>query len=366
MAKKTELPSTLAFSRGIEISEGIMSAVKAQPGFSGIQDLFNTSPRFERSVVEVTTTTIRGTIANYDEKPAASRVDTGSKAINAPNIARVERALLPADADRLLIEFQARFNSSGTAPNMNNSAAFGGYITDFIKAYSTAGGYAELATRYFLRIASGSWAWRNRIGENLQVRVDLGGTSLVFNESDIDLSDGKLDISNIAPPLQPDAKVMIDKIAAALSGSGESVTLKCAALINMGFGAEVYPSQEFGSEATQSINDGSGDKPTKILSKVYDMQGRPVATIHARKIGNAIRTIDTWHGVAGVGAIAIEMFGANTQQSAAHRVAGNDFYTYFKNVDAFAAEINTSSLNDKHHYVAACLVRGGVFGFGSK
>lgn len=365
MAKKTDLPSTLAFSRGIEPTEGVMGAIKAKENFSGIADIFSGASTFEQTVVEITTTTVRGTIANYDVNSAASRVGSASKAINAANIAKVERALLPADADKLLIQCQLRFNESGTKPTMNNSAAFAGHIADFVKAYASKGGYDELAARYFIRAAAGSWAWRNRVGEKIEVRLELDGDSIIFAEGDVDLSSAEYSLSSIAQEKQAAASAMIQKIGQALSGQTGAVTLKCAVLITMGFGAEVYPSQEFGSEATLSVDDKSGDKPTKVLSKVYDMRRRPVATIHARKIGNAIRTIDTWHGVAGVGAIAVEMFGANTQQSVAHRINSDDFYTYFKDVDVLAAQA-LNGLDARHHYVAACLIRGGVFGFGSK
>lgn len=145
-------------------------------------------------------------------------------------------------------------------------------------------------------------------------------------------------------------------------------SFSCSGLVRLGKGSQVYPSQEFSSDSTQAV---AGEKPTKILSKICDTQWRLVATIHARKLGNAIRTIDTWHGLPGVGAIAVEMYGANTQESVAYRIGtgknDKDFYTLFKDVEAMADELaaGPASIRGDHHFVVACLIRGGVFGFGA-
>jgi len=90
--------------------------------------------------------------------------------------------------------------------------------------------------------------------------------------------------------------------------------------------------------------------------------------MHSQKIGNALRSIDTWYPAYGneeesAGAIAIEPYGAVTNLGKAYRTPKDkqDFYTHF---DAWArgGELST---NDQH-YVMAVLVRGGVFGESDK
>lgn len=366
MAVKKTLPSTLAFCRGVEPSEGLMRAIKVGADFKSIDDLFAVG-NWKKSDVRIVVEGVRGLVGNYADAHPSTRLGTGDKALDAPNPSRGERAALPADADRLLVECNLRFNASGTEACMNNMPDFGRHIANFVAGYAKNGGYQELAKRYFLRAASGSWTWRNRIvGDDLQVRVELGGESVSFGPNDWG---SKLDSFDIAAILdqgkREKAEAMIDKIAKALAGGPDarSATMKCAALMTMGAGAEVYPSQEFVTESSKGV--APSERVGKILSKMMNIDGSHVATIHARKIGNAIRTIDSWHGAPSVGPIAVEMFGANSHQSVAHRVAGNDFYSYFKKVEELAKEVEVG-IKDEHHYVAACLIRGGVFGFGGK
>jgi len=89
--------------------------------------------------------------------------------------------------------------------------------------------------------------------------------------------------------------------------------------------------------------------------------------MHSQKIGNAIRTVDTWYpGVeeAGIGPIALEPYGAVTNLGVAYRnpKAKSDFFTLF---DKWVLEGELDSNNDKH-YVMGVLVRGGVFGESGK
>ena len=85
--------------------------------------------------------------------------------------------------------------------------------------------------------------------------------------------------------------------------------------------------------------------------------------MHSQKIGNALRTIDTWYPNPDgeeLGPIAVEPYGSVTSQGRAYRQPKQkmDFYSL---LDGWV-------LNDKvpdaeqQHYVMANLIRGGVFG----
>ena len=89
--------------------------------------------------------------------------------------------------------------------------------------------------------------------------------------------------------------------------------------------------------------------------------------MHSQKIGNAIRTIDTWYPefeTANVGPIAVEPYGAVTNLGKAYRTPKDkaDFYSLF---DKWALGEKLANKNEEH-YVMAVLVRGGVFGQSSK
>lgn len=368
MAKKSTagvvVPSNLSFLRSVEPTPGIMSGVV----FRGEASLRAVHDRSEGAVVlpvQVTVTTVRGTIANDDKKEPKARVGTGEKALNAANIATVEQALLPADAAHLLVTTTIRFAGHASAPAMCNEPEFRDQLKAFVAEYANKGGFQELAVRYLLNVANGSWLWRNRFGEDMEVSIDTGSDVLIFGEDDIDMSLGFSTAAIIDAAKREKFEALSSRVAAALAG-GPSVSLKVAGLVRMGEGAEVYPSQEFASASTEKVIRGAeADKVAKVLSKQRGTDGTMVATMHARKIGNAIRTIDTWHGNDGVGQIAVEVYGANTHQNEAHRVSGNDLYTYLRQPDLLNESLANEGVTGVHHYVVACLIRGGVFGFAS-
>ena len=88
--------------------------------------------------------------------------------------------------------------------------------------------------------------------------------------------------------------------------------------------------------------------------------------MHSQKIGNALRTIDTWYPEfeEQKSAIAIEPYGAVTNLGKAYRTpkAKQDFFSLF---DKYALGESLENV-EQEHYVMAVLVRGGVFGQSSK
>ena len=137
-------------------------------------------------------------------------------------------------------------------------------------------------------------------------------------------------------------------IADGLAGQ-RHVLLQVTAFVRMGAGQEVFPSQEL------ILDKGKGSK-SKTL---YDVDG--VAAIHSQKIGNAIRTIDTWYeGAAELGPIAVEPYGSVTTQGKAYRQPKQkmDFYSLLDNW-LLKDQVPPA---EQQHFVMAVLMRGGVFG----
>ena len=88
---------------------------------------------------------------------------------------------------------------------------------------------------------------------------------------------------------------------------------------------------------------------------------RRIAAIHSQKIGNALRTIDTWYEDAATnGPIAIEPYGSVTTQGKAYRQPKQklDFYTL---LDNWVLK-DVAPAAEQQHFVIATLIRGGVFG----
>jgi len=205
-----------------------------------------------------------------------------------------------------------------------------------------------LARRYAANLANGRFLWRNRIGaEKISIQIihlkeGKPGAQWTFDA----LSHSLHDLTN---SIKSNALTELNTlIADGLSGR-QHVLLQISAFVHIGAGQEVFPSQEL------ILERGRGDK-SKTLYHVNN-----VAAIHSQKIGNALRTIDTWYaGAEENGPIAVEPYGSVTVQGKAWRQPKDkkDFYTLLDNW--LLKDVAPSPA--EQHYVIAVLIRGGVFG----
>lgn len=292
---------------------------------------------------------VRGTISNR-LKPAVQNDPLKLNAeVEKPNLQKIDACALGENQDTLHFSFTLKVLGGVEKPSASNGTAFNQSYPNVAKAYIEQEGFAELAKRYAINIANGRYLWRNRVGaEKIEVIVNTGDDKpLTFNAAEFSLRD--FDSNN------PDLQTLTNKIADALSGKLPYLLIAVNVYALVGRAQEVYPSEEL------VLDKGKGDK-SKILYHVND-----VAAMHSQKIGNALRTIDTWYpdydGI-GIGPIAIEPYGSVTNLGKAYRTPKDkaDFYSLF---DRYALG---ESLDDKtqEHYVMAVLVRGGVFGQSGK
>jgi len=142
-------------------------------------------------------------------------------------------------------------------------------------------------------------------------------------------------------------------VAEGLTKNDAHVLLQVTAFVRIGAGQEVFPSQEL-------ILDKGASKKSKTL---YAVEG--VAAIHSQKIGNALRTIDTWYPEAANNRpIAVEPYGSVTTQGRAYRQPKekSDFYSL---LDDWIIKDKVPDIHQQH-FVIATLIRGGVFGDAEK
>jgi len=292
---------------------------------------------------------VRGTISNR-LKPVVQNDPLKLNAeVEKPNLQKVDACALNEDQDTLHLSFTLKVLGGVEKPSASNGPMFNASYPKVAQAYIEQEGFKELAKRYAINIANGRYLWRNRVGaEKIEVVVNTGDDQqLIFDAKQFSLRDFNTD----SPTLQ----TLANKIADALSGKLPYLLITVNAYALVGKAQEVYPSEEL------VLDKGKGDK-SKILYQVNE-----VAAMHSQKIGNALRTIDTWYPdyeEAQIGPIAIEPYGSVTNLGKAYRTPKDkaDFYTLF---DRFALG---ESLADKaqEHYVMAVLVRGGVFGQSGK
>lgn len=338
MAVKNDA-TVLAFEKKLVVSDGYLYGTTWKK--DGLWPKSRPLKLIEKSV--------RGTISNR-LKPAVQNDPLKLNAeVEKPNLQKVDGCALGEDQDTLHLSFTLKVLGGVEKPSASNGPEFNKSYPDVAKAYIEATGFAELAKRYAINIANGRYLWRNRVGaDKIEVVVNLGeGEPLVFDAKYFNLRD----FNTSTPALEQLAK----KIADALSGKLPYLLISVDAYALVGKAQEVYPSEEL------VLDKGKGDK-SKILYQVND-----VAAMHSQKIGNALRTIDTWYpsfAESQIGPIAIEPYGAVTNLGKAFRNPKEkaDFYTLF---DRFALGEKLAS-KDEEHYVMAVLVRGGVFGQSGK
>ena len=344
MSEKLTTASVLAFERKLDPSDALFA--------SG-----NWAQRDQASAwtaIAVREKSVRGTISNRrksgkDADPAKLDAD-----IQNPNLQTVDVATLPANADTLHVRFTLRVLAGVGTPSACNSAPYQAKLLSTVKCYVEANGFTELAQRYAANLANGRFLWRNRVGaESVQIIVEQlkdGQAQKSWSFDALALHLRALDAIN------SEVKALGQTIADGFAGK-EHVLLQVTAFVRVGAGQEVFPSQEL-------ILDKGQSKKSKTLYKIGE-QGKEVAAMHSQKIGNAIRSIDTWYeGAQEQGPIAVEPYGSVTTQGKAYRQPKQkmDFYTL---LDNWLLKDQVPPL-EQQHFVMAVLVRGGVFGDAGK
>ena len=338
MSKELKTASVLAFERKLDPSDALLASGNWE----------NRSEAAGWVPVGLREKSVRGTISNR-LKTAGQDPAKLDAAIQNPNLQTVDVAALPADADTLKVQFTLRVLGGTGAPSACNDAAYRHKLLQTVEGYVQADGFKELARRYAANLANGRFLWRNRIGaEQVDIHVAHLRDGQPAQQWQFDALAHSLQALD-APQGDSAALAELGELIASGLAGDSHVLLRITAFVRIGAGQEVFPSQEL-------ILDKGSSKKSKTL---YDVGG--VAAIHSQKIGNALRTIDTWYPEAAEnGPIAVEPYGSVTTQGKAYRQPKEkqDFYNL---LDGWVIKDKVPAL-EQQHFVIATLVRGGVFG----
>ncbi|MAT50512.1 MAG: type I-F CRISPR-associated protein Csy3 [Porticoccaceae bacterium] len=325
----------LAFERKLANSDGIMHAgnwtdIDKPNAWQGI----TIQPK-----------SVRGTISNRLKSAIASDPLKLDNEVQKANLQTVDVAALPFECDTLKVEFTLRVLGNLKTPSACNKPDYQQALSNVVQSYIDEQGFGELARRYAYNLANARFLWRNRVGaEQIHVRITRYEQQQLVQTWNFDAS---------ALPLRhfdhdnTDIAALADAIAAGLNDSAFAF-FKVEAFTLLGSGQEVFPSEELIL---------SKDDKSKTLYKLSNN----IAGLHSQKIGNAIRTIDTWYPKADeFGPISVEPFGSVTSRGTAYRKPTEklDFYTLLDNWVLKDKKPDT----EQQHYVIATLIRGGVFG----
>lgn len=335
--KKNTPASVLAFEKKLVFSDGLMYGTNWDTRHVSMEPI----PIHEKSV--------HGTISNREKDATINDPMKLNHELESANIQTVDEASLSMSHDTLKLVFTMKVLPHAEIPSACNDAVHRQGILAMGKRYEQEYGYHELAYRYAMNLANGRFLWRNRIGaERLEVIVRTEQKEYVFDSDEYTVFDFPAQEKKDAPLSE-----LADEMEAALSGKIAYLRLEVEAYALMGKGLPVYPSEEM------ILGEKNKSDKSKVL---YAVDG--VAGMHSQKIGNAIRTIDTWYpefGTStGVGPIAVETYGSVTSLGRAFRkpATKKDFYSLFDRY-SFGADFDSE---EDAHYVMAVLIRGGVFG----
>src|SRR3990167_2184673 len=339
MAKKENVASVLAFEKKLVASDGYMYGT-------------SWADRSQLAPLALKEKSVRGTITNR-LKPAIKNDPAKLNAeVEKANLQRVDACALAPEHDTLNLQFTVKVLGGITEPSACNNALFKQSYRDAAASYIENQRFTELARRYATNLANARFLWRNRVGaENIEVQI-RAKNSIIDQHWTFDakqFSTKHFDHTHTHAQVNALATFM----AQVLASSDDFLLLDISCFAKVGRAQEVYPSEEL------VLDKGKGEK-SKIL---YQVNG--LAAMHSQKLGNALRTIDTWYPEFNdpqttAGPIAIEPYGAVTNLGKAYRTPAEkqDFYSFF---DAWSRGEKLSRLEDEH-YVMAVLVRGGVFG----
>ncbi|MBV1883425.1 MAG: type I-F CRISPR-associated protein Csy3 [Pseudomonadales bacterium] len=337
--KKLKTASVLAFESKLANSDAIMMA--------GNWENINNANKW--SAIRIQEKSVRGTISNRLKSSDPKFKDPAKldAEVTKANLQTVDNAALPFDTDSLKVSFTLRVLGDVVTPSACNDPDYQEKLSETIAAYIEVHQFNELANRYAINIANGRFLWRNRVcAEKIEVHVKLDKEVIIF-----DAYQNPLNEFISSDEMSDDLKKLASSIQKGLTDKAYSF-MKVDTFVKLGQGQMVYPSQEM------VMKGGSGEK-SKYLYQLDD-----VAAMHSQKIGNALRTIDTWYSEAEtVGPIAIEPYGSVTNRGKAYRsIKNGDFYSL---LDNWILKDKTPEV-EQQHYVMAVLVRGGVFGDSGK
>jgi CRISPR-associated protein Csy3 len=361
------LPANLSFRRSIDVSDGLMYSVM---------------PDGTRRPVLVEQVTVRGAMGNstagYDKQGNALVGEALEKAQNPtkPNIQSIDKAVLDANSDILELAFSLAFHSGGTAPDACGRADYRDALMTFIAIAREKELYKDLAERYLWNIINGRVLWRNGYGIPKGCGLKVGEQEFSFDWGalrDRERFPGLDAIKGACTSGAENVPALVHEIGAALAGELDLLAIDVTIRVRSYKGAEVWPSQEFVEETQKRRNGREISRVLAARETRVDGISLRYGYMHSQKIGNAIRTIDEWHGNIASGAIPVEAFGWVQSELAALRApvdaeAGLDAYRSLESIGATAVRLqaNEPGAYEQALYTLAVIIRGGVFGVSEK
>ncbi|MGL5249547.1 MAG: type I-F CRISPR-associated protein Csy3, partial [Enterovibrio sp.] len=310
MAKNNDTASVLAFEKKLVPSDGYLFGCQWET-------------KNQATPLALQEKSVRGTISNRLKAAVQNDPAKLNAEVEKANLQRVDACALGQNQDTLKLNFSLKVLGGLAQPSACNNVLFKQSYQAAVKTYIEQHGCTELARRYATNLANARFLWRNRVGAEeieVQVRALNKGAEQTWTFDAKQFSTRNFDHDDAQ------VKSLADRIAKALASESDHLILQIDCYAKVGNAQEVYPSEELVLDKGNSKTGKS-----KILYAVNEH-----AALHSQKIGNALRSIDTWYPEyatedQSAGAIAIEPYGAVTNLGKAFRTPkeGKDFYSFF-------------------------------------
>lgn len=237
--------SVLAFERNLDVSDAYLWQKNSQEN----------SENETASPVLIKEKSVRGTISNRLKNTITNDPAKLDAETEKANLQKVDSASLDENNDTLIARFSLKVLPFTGKPNVCNDQNYQQALEQVVADYIDAQGVDELARRYAINILNARWLWRNRVGtESIKVTVKC-------NQQTVTVDDAKTYSLKNFESDDATVKQVTDWIKAGLNGD-EFIILYVEAQAIIGYGQEVYPSQEL-------ILD-TGSKKSKVLYRVSD------------------------------------------------------------------------------------------------
>ncbi len=375
-----KFPTNLSFCRSIDVGDGYFFSTS----FDAPTNL-TPVPILQRGISgsQSQTSLIKGKKNIKTENGVTTII---ADEIHQGNCQLIDYAALPQEHDTLVVKYDMSVVSNSREPFGCSENSFTADLEKFTRYAHNAGVYRTLAQMYLWNIVNGRTLFRNNYGIvtttlTVEKLVKSDGFVAATKRDAVTVEAVKFSLKKFdADAVDTYLGIIVDDFTEALTTEDVVLNIKVVSKVKLRSAATVWPSQEF-------VNNKSKGRGAILSSIQINWKGDIInqATFHSQKLGNAIRTVDTW---ANGKPIPAEPFGYHRMTGTAYRnqamlknganiaelvefseTDANHFYEYLKNLrslnDALAADADSVHKN-YISYVIAVLIRGGVFGISDK
>lgn len=342
-----KLPDVLSFQRGTIITDGLMSSLILEKNGE------------EKTIpVKVIRHGIRG-------------VNSHPKGDNVVNIQRTESAKSHPQSIGLSVTFSFRTIPASSLMFGCSDPVFRRVADGFMEEFFTRGvlEFDEVCRRYARNILNGRWLWRNRILGETQVTATVGDKKYLSQGSrlrDFDaytedeqglaqaIATGLLSSDNVSPAIKVEGRVLF-------GFTGEVEVFPSQNMVNnkpKGFARSLYKVDMPSRKDLQEVMNGANKNGSDAGDFIADIIDMGKAAIRDQKIGNAIRTIDTWYKDFSGVPIPVEPNGASLEANTVFRKGNQSANALMSKMDEMHPG---QAFNEGAAFLIAILIRGGVF-----